>query len=185
MNNITYQLSAPDNKSNFLDDQLHPEDLCSFCGFLKDPENYFNPFVRIRNKSYDLSYTYDNRPIVSLRFKEFCLRQNYKHLDFKDFEHEPNFFHLKVDQIVKVDFEKSVRSTDHFCEQCKTWGGVYLNELILDRPYSSLGDGIYKTDIRFSGGNQKSPILVIGNETFQKLKREKIKGIICLPINSK
>lgn len=62
---------ASDNKSDFLtEEDIEQPPKCSKCGFFLDFDS-FNPFFKLKNKNYDVSYTYDLRCIVSLKFKEF------------------------------------------------------------------------------------------------------------------
>jgi hypothetical protein len=47
-----------------------------------------------------------------------------------------------------------------------------------------LRGGFYRTDLLFGYGNRKTPLIVIvGTETQEKLKREKIKGMYLDAIN--
>jgi hypothetical protein len=182
---IGYSISAQDNDSFYLEDEKHLDaESCIKCGFLLDPVNYFNPFFKIKKKNLDFSYTHDLRPIVSLRFKEFCIREGCTGIDFKEFEREPNFFHFKVKEVIEIDVSEGLFDFVKLCNICGNWEGVYTNckPLKLSKEYSELKDGFYRTDILFSYGNRKNPIFIIGIETFYKLKREKIKGLIIDPI---
>jgi hypothetical protein len=176
---IAYSISTHDNDSFFLEDEKNPAAaVCKACGFLINPTDYYNPYFTLKKKILDFSYTHDLRPIVSLKFKEFCVRENYKDLVFKDFEREPNFFHFKVVQSVELDIEKSQPKYENRCEVCGNWEGVYMKNIVLKNLGGELKDGFYKTDVLFSHGNRKNPLIIVAPETYKKLKREKMKGLI-------
>jgi hypothetical protein len=175
---IGYYLSGDDNDSFFLDNGETPiAPNCSKCGFLVDPTTYFNPFFKVKRKNLDFSFTYEQRKIVSLRFKEFCIREGYKGLVFKEFEREANYFQFLANNMIEVDVERSNPRFENYCEVCGNYGGIYLRELYLKNCNEELQDGFYRTDLFFSGGNSKQPIFVISPKTYTKLKKEKIKGI--------
>lgn len=180
---IGYYLSANDNDSFFLEDEkdLH-EPTCPKCGYLLDCVNYFNPFFKVKRKNYDLSYTYDQRAIVSLRFKEFCVREGYEGLSFKSFEREPCFFQPIITREVEVDKERSKPRFENLCNLCGNFEGVYFKGLFLKDISEELKDEFYRTDILFSWGNRKNPLIIIAPKTYEKLKREKFKGLIFQPI---
>ena len=172
-------LSAHDNDSFFLEDEKNLIDpTCPRCGYLLDPVNYFNPFFRMKKKVLDFSYTHDLRPIASLRFKEFCIRENYRDLVFKDFERQLYFFHFIVNKIVELDIKRSQPRFENRCEACGNWKGTYLDNIFLKNINKELEDGFYRTDVLFSSGNRKSPLIIVAPETYKKIKREKFKGLI-------
>jgi hypothetical protein len=181
---VAYYLTAHDNDSFFLEDEKHPDaPICEKCGFLIDPVNYYNPYFRMKKKTLDLSYTHDLRPIASLKLKEFCKREGYRNLVFKDFEREPNFFQFIIKEIVELDIDKSQPKYENRCTVCGNWEGTYMQNIVIKYLSKELEDGFYRTDVLFSHGNRKNPLFIVGAGTFEKLKREKMKGLIFEPIN--
>lgn len=182
---VGYLLSAHDNGSFYLDVEK-PGDapVCTKCGFLLSPVDYFNPFFKIKRKTLDFSFTYDNRPIVSLKFKEFCIRNNYKNISFKSFEREGEFFQFFVKKTLVVDVEKSKLTYENYCDECGKWQGIFFKEISIISNLLGFDDEFYKTDLLFSQGNRKGAQFIIGVETYKKLKIEKMKGLIYDPITS-
>jgi hypothetical protein len=180
--NIGYYLSGDDNDSFFLEDDSLNSPICSKCGRLLDTVSYFNPLFKLKRKSYDFSFTYDQRKIASLKFKEFCVREAYDGLIFKEFEREPNFFQFIVNNVVEVDIERSKPRFENPCSACGKHDGIYLRDLFLKDIIEELGDGFYRTDLLFSEGNRKQPLFIVGPKTQAKLKKEKLKGVIFKPI---
>jgi hypothetical protein len=181
--NIGFYLSGNDNDSFFIEDEKHLDSpTCSKCGWLLDFINYFNPLFKLKRKTYDLSFTYDQRKIVSLKFKEFCIRERYSGLVFKEFEREPDFFHFIVNNVIEVDVERSKPRFEKRCDICGNYEGIYLREIFLKNVNKELQDGFYRTDLLFSEGDKKQPLFIVGPKTKDKLKKEKLKEIVFKPI---
>jgi hypothetical protein len=184
---IGYTIYGHDNDS-YMIDELAPVDAltCTQCGFLKDQRGYFhNPFFKLKKKVFDFSSPYDTGKIVSLKFKEFCVRENYKGIQFKEFEREAGFFQLVVNNIVEFDAKRAKTEFLDICPKCKNYQAVIgtVPPFLKKKP-EELADGFYRTDLVFGSGNSKNPLTLIGPDTAKKLKREKMKGIVYVPIES-
>lgn len=181
---IGYFLMGQDNDSYFLDlDNLYASK-CFKCECLLDSINYFNPSFKLKKRTYDLSYTYDGRCIVSLKFKEFCIRNGYQGLTFKVFEREPNFFLLNIKNEVEFDSEKSGTSFIKYCDVCLRYEEVVgFSPGYLKNVEKKLKDGFYRTNLLFGAGNSKHPIIIVAPETQSKLKAEKMKGVYIEPVS--
>jgi hypothetical protein len=151
---------------------------CEKCGYKLD-FGYINPKFRLKRKVYDLSFTYDHCCIVSLKFKEFCQREKYSGIKFGKFPLEPNYFYLTVESIVKFEtIEEGIRY-ENLCEKCGNYESIVApGPTFIKDAEEPLGDGLYRTDLVFGSGNEKNPLLIIGIETYKKLKREKFKGLV-------
>lgn len=175
---LAYFAIGQDNDYYFLDDDNLFAPTCNSCGYLLDFLGYFNPSFKLKRKIYDMSYTYDGRCIVSVRFKEFCEREGYQGLKFKVFEREPNFFLLIVDNEVKFDSERKGTEFINYCNECGNYESVtgfspgYLKDV-----YEELTEGLYRTDLLFGTGNSKHPFIIVAPETKRKMLRESLKGL--------
>ena len=65
--------------------------------------------------------------VISLRFKELCLREKYKGTIIKEFEREPKFFQFIVDNV--VDIERGEPTLTEFCPNVK----IIKKQLLLVR----------------------------------------------------
>lgn len=179
---IGYFIRGDDNDSFMLPGEQEDPPLCPACGFIVNSE-FHNPFFRLKKKTFDFSHPYDIGNIVSLRFKEFCLRENYPMIAFKEFERQPGFFQLIVDNVLKFDIS---RANTEFGKKCGVCGRydftVGFEPTHLQGVEHPLEDGFYKTDILFGSGNGKNALTIIGIQTYEKLKREKMKGISFNPL---
>ena len=41
-----------------------------------------------------------------------------------------------------------------------------------------LKDGFFRSDILFGSGNERSPLIFVGEDTYKKIKRDKLKGFV-------
>ena len=180
---FAYFLLGQDNNSFFLDSKNLLAPTCSKCGYLYDLINYFNPSFKLKRRTNDISYTYDGRCIVSLRFKEFCKREGYVGLTFKVFEREPNFYLFQVDN--ELSFDSAVSKTEflEYCEECNNYKEIIgFSPGHLRSIGNRLSDGFYRTDLLFGSGNSKHPLIIVAPETKIKFEREKLQGGYLEPI---
>jgi len=180
---LGYILTGSDNDSFMLDDADISTQRCPTCKYLSD-FSYHNPFFKLKRKAYDYSHPYDIGSIVSLRFKEFCIREKYSATSFKEFEREPNFFQLVVTAIVQFDSAKSKTRLTGYCETCQNYEEAIMAFSYLKNDSTPLKDGFYRTDMVFGSKDCKNPLVIVGVETYQKLKREKMKGLYFEAINA-
>lgn len=87
-----------------------------------------------------------------------------------------------MENIVEVDSEKGKIEFQNYCEACGCYEGTYLTFIFLLEQCQELEDNFYKSNILFAHGNYKNPLIIIGPDTYRKLKREKMKGLYFDPI---
>lgn len=174
---IAYILFGYDNDTFMYEGVEHTSPpKCPKCGHLIDFD-YTNPYYQLKKKISDLSHPYDIGTIVSLKFKEFCERNRYN-VRFKELEREANFYQLVVIDKVEYDYERRKTKLTGFCDVCKNYEQAigaapgYLKHVT--RP---LLDGIYRTDLQFGAGDRKRYLIIVSPETYEKMKKEKFKGL--------
>jgi hypothetical protein len=179
---LGYCLYGQDNDSWMLEDGEPPQELkCNRCGLLIDFD-YSNPFYKIKRKTYDYSHPYDVGNVVSAKFREFCIREGYKNIVFKEFEWSPGFFQFYATKIVKFDIKRSGTSLSKYCEVCKSYEEVIGSSPPFLDSQTVLSEGFYRTDLLFGSKNAKNSIIIVDPLTQQKIKREKMKGLVFKPI---
>jgi len=180
---VGYSIFGQDD-DNYMIDEQSVLDLCPRCGFLKKFD-YHNPSYKVKRKNYDYFHPYDQGTIVSLRFKEFCLREGYHDILFKELERSIDFFQFFSERIVLVDATRTKMELNNFCPVCGNYEESTGSEpTYLLNVTKALDDGFYRTDKVFGSRNSKNPLIIVGPETHRKLKREKMKGLIYFPIES-
>lgn len=149
---------------------------CPECGCLLDP--YYRS-LRIDFKSkLDFSSTYEGIFIVSKRFKEYIQIEGYQNVIFYPVNEMNNFFYFQtLNNYIKINVEKSGIIIKEKCTACnypkEIIGGVNIF-LYQETP---LSDGFYTTDTYWRTHYIYWPELIIGLETYEKLKAQKFKGL--------
>ncbi|QTE23355.1 hypothetical protein [Polaribacter cellanae] len=137
-----------------------------------------NPQYKLKKKQYDLSHTYDGYTIVSERFKQFCLKNNFKGLVFSPLPNDKNFYVFRSNNIFEIDPIRRKVKFDRYCDKCKRFTSVAGGTPAFSK-YSDkkLKNTIYRSDIEFGGIYELSPFLIISLEVFELIRKEKFKGI--------
>ncbi len=166
-----------DNDSFMIDPDDPNIPKCDKCGFVTD-YLYISPTFEIVRKVYDFSYTYDNRCIVSNKFKEFCIRFNYSGLKFRKLPNNDDFYYFIVNNIVEVDKVRKKYIYEKYCDKCNNYESITPGTPVflknVDQP---LVNGFYATDVWAGSCNGKVPDIIVSPDTQKRIKKEKIKGV--------
>jgi hypothetical protein len=164
------------------DDERHPNAAtCSKCSYLLNFD-YYNPNFKIKRKVFDLSHCWDTGIIISLKFKEYLVRQKYSRLDFLNFNNDNLFYQLFLKNEVELDpIKRDVRFINK-CLVCNNYDEVIGATPCFLKNEMPLEDGLFKSNLYFGSGNRKEPIILVGTETKEKMKKEKLKGLTFEPI---
>ncbi len=173
---IGYDITGPDNRCHIYFEAAGLQ-RCAKCGF-KLEQTYVNPDLRIRPRTYDFSSTYDNCLIVSRRFKEFCVRFGYTEVICHPLPSDKDFYFLEVKNIIPFDVERGNIRFSNYCDECGNFESITpAYPVFLKNVVEPLKDGFYRTDLVFASGDEKEPLIIVGVETYEKLKREKFHGL--------
>ncbi len=168
-----------------LDGKPHPA-LCTCCGrILKRFDVPASP--RIKNKSLDISKTYDGYLLLSIRARSFfedllpdrmkfgapSPAQGLSVVDYESFEP------------IEVDQKKAKTTVGKFCQECRRYGEVLYGTLPGQSPRPAPlafetelhGTGLYRTDLEFGTTHGQSPQLIAGEEAAKALMREHLSGL--------
>lgn len=166
-----FSMSAPDSDSYFF--QGAPASLfCSECGSYLD-EPYLPKDLSVRPGFRDFGFTYDGRLLVSDRARSWFLRHASTELSFSEVNQSNKLFVLNA--IAKTKFDSDARMT-RFVNKCSLCGQyesiVGATPAFLALPDSIEDFGLYRTDIEFGSGKEKSPLFVVGPELRRLLESE-------------
>lgn len=173
---IGFAIIGHDNDSYMFETNDNIERCCK-CGLVLN-SNYINPKLVIKKRNLDFSYTYDNRCIVSKRFKDFCEKNDYTGTKFELLPNDSSFFVLNISNLLEVDKERKKFRSEKFCDSCNTYGTIVPGFPVILKTSQKLEDGFYATDTETGNGNSRSKIYIIGVETYKKIIKEKFKGIL-------
>jgi len=182
---LGYITFGQDNGSEMFSDLvgLAKPNKCGSCGFRTDYKQTNNLF-KIKRKNFDLSYTYDGIAIASLRFKEFCNRNNYNNILFKELEGSLGFYQMVIQNNL-IPFTANL--IEDYCDTCSQYRSVVDYGVNTEKLKEPLQDGFYQSDLLFGGrmgkhDNPLTPIIVIAPDTKEKIQKEGIKNLIFEPI---
>lgn len=171
-------ITASDNKryalQEFFDNNNRLK--CPECGSLLDP--YYRS-LRIDFKSnFDFSSTYKGVFINSWRFKDYIQSQGYDNVIFFPVNEKNDFFYFHVlNNVVKVDIAKSGIMYKAKCNTCNYPKDIYGGFETFIKQEEPLSDGFYTTDVYWRTHYCYRPRILIGLDTYQKLKEQKFKGL--------
>ena len=166
-----FSMSAPDSDSYFFQDA--PDALfCPECGSYLE-EAYLPSDLTVRPGFCDFGFTYDGRLLVSDRAREFLLHHASTGLSFREVNHADQLFVLEAAATTKFDSNARRTRFVNKCSECGHYESVVgATPAFLALPDSIEDYGLYRTDIEFGSGKEKSPLFVVGTELKRLLERE-------------
>jgi len=173
---LGYSISGPDNDS-YLNEELYGKNICECLKYIRNRENYISPELTIKKTKYDFSYTYDSATIVSQIFKDFCEKENFKNIEFHQLKRQKGFYLFKVNRIIKFDSKRRKTKFLEYNESCDEYNEVIGATPICLKENKELKTGFFRTDIEFGRGYAKGYDILVDIGTFEKMKKEKLKGL--------
>jgi len=128
-------------------------------------------------RKYDFGCSYDGVHVVSTRFKRVYEETGMTGLQFTP-PARPDLFAVKATAIVHYD--PTCRGTRFLnkCETCGQFSFVGLGTPIVLMPGTTVPPlGFAQTDLEFAEKDEKSPLLICGDEAGMLLKHAKLKGL--------
>ncbi|MCO5950074.1 hypothetical protein [Mucilaginibacter flavidus] len=173
---IGNDLSGPDNYSYMNQDQ-HEVNVCDCLDYVRNRRLHISPKFKLKKTQYDVSYTFDSYLIVSERFKDFCIQNNYENVVFYSLPNNPKKFFMDILNQKRYDLTIEGIRYIEFNPACGEYNEVVGAHPIYLEDSTPLADGFYRTDIEFGRSYAKGPLYMVGVETREKLKMEKFKGL--------
>lgn len=182
---LGYNLLAQDNGAHFFPDDVPDGILCPNCGTCLDYSWHPQELSFSKKKALrDVSYTYDGRLIVSRKFKDFCTNQQYRGIQFHKVFHEPELYYLFPERILPFDSERRKTRFVNKCEICGGYESIVGADPTFLRCTAAVSDGIFRSDLAFASGKEKFPVVIVGPETYGKMKAARLTGLIIEKIES-
>ena len=172
---IAFHLSRPDNGSHMFGD---PDvERCPRCGYVLD-RNYVSHSLRVRDRRWDFGFTYDNVPIVSRRFSDYCAGLNLPGLELIPLPADQGF--VVFQPIVTVPFDAERRKTrfENRCDACEEFESVVgATPAFLRLANLPHDDGVFRTDLEFGSGDERQPLIIASPSVASRLRDESFNGI--------
>ena len=177
-----------DYKTKWIKPEDYSKVLCSNCKRIL-VENYFNNDVKVQKMKNDFLLVADGGNIfVSDRVRQFISDHNYQGVEMIKLDSMDETYKFMCCNFIEV--KKELLDYSDKCEMCGEYisisAGKYF-QTIKKKLYSTwidvkVDDGFYFTDIKLGEHTQKAHDFLIGIETYNKMKRAKLKGFITIPL---
>jgi len=151
---LGYLMVAPDNDS-YMNPEMYESNICKCLDYIKNRHLHLNPNFELVKKSYDISSTYDSYLIVSNRFREFCLNQEYLGISFYPIPNYPDNFYFDIQRIVRYDAKRRETRFLEYNSECEEYNEVVGATPVCLVDNQTLPDGFFRTDIEFGGSYAK------------------------------
>ena len=176
------EIFRPANSGQFFDWRFgspevpHPA-TCDQCG-RKVNRDYVSETFRVRRRASDLVATYDGYLLVSRRFKEYCVHQKFPGTVFVPLPADAQFLWLRSNRMLPFDVEARRTRKGDFCDVCRAFHTVAgATPAFLTGVSEPIPEGFYRTDVEFGSGHEQSPLIIVANQTFDRLLSQGFKGI--------
>lgn len=156
-----YTLSAPDCDKHYF--EFAPSSLfCPECDSYVGAEE-FVPQLDLRQCKLDFCFTCDGQLLVSQRGMA-CLSQHCSTpLRFATVDESAGFHSLSVESKVAFDYVRRKTKFERKCPVCGNYESIVgATPAFILRSDKVHEMGMYRTDICFGSGREKSPIIVVG-----------------------
>lgn len=172
---VAKELSAYDAEYMYKDWNIMPE-VCPYCHskFKSVPDiNY-----RVKKRKFDAYYTYDGFFIVSEKFKKFCEMNKYKNLVFESLKSKGYYFFEPQSFFYTNIFWHPFNKLGYWCDKCKNYSEVSGGVLKDEKFILESDDFIMRTDTFRGSFESKSPEIIVGLKTMEKMKEFGLKGLV-------
>ena len=152
-----------------------------FCPRCQDPvdSDYAPADLGVTVMHHDIVATADGHDIVSQKFKDFCVRIALPNISFVRVNRTPPLYDFRVGQVITYDMDCAPPRLEKQCPNCDRYesvvGPVFSCLKGIDFPILR---GLFRTDLEFASGREKRPILIVGLETADLFRKEKLKGVL-------
>jgi hypothetical protein len=171
-----FELLAPDNDLYFFRGRLDVT-RCVSCGELTKKWEEDLSSVPIPDRgSYDVSYSYDGVLVVSTRFREVVELEGIAGVEFRPLQ--AGLF--SAASVTVVPFDAKARETrfENRCPNCRRYESVVGATPVFLMPGAVVpDDGVVRTDLEFGSGDEKTPVLLCGDEAAKRLRGHKLRGL--------
>lgn len=183
---LYFVATCPDNGSYWLGDESRAR--CPECGS-KTTRNVAGEDFYLKKKSYDISMTYDGFYIASEAFRQACnAAQIQNRVAFEeippDKRYSSKFYRVEVIDQLSVDVALSRPEFGEKCGSCGQFKYVVGAKDYFISPLSSLGAGIWRTDLEFADGVEKFYKIIVGVVTAERLTKASLRGLELRPVRN-
>ncbi|MEM5948985.1 hypothetical protein WKV44_10600 [Spirochaetia bacterium 38H-sp] len=177
-----------DYKTRWIKEEDYDEVVCEECHSLL-VDDYFNDDVKLQKMKYDFLWVADGANIfVTEKVKQFIIDNGYTGIELRPLRTMEGVYNLKCNNLITI--EKELLDYGKKCNKCGEYTSIttgqysifYKNKWYYTYVKEKVKDGFFITDLKFGEHTYKSPELIIGTETYKKMKKAHLKGFIAAPL---
>lgn len=128
-------------------------------------------------RKHDVGTSYDGVQIFSRRTKTVYEQAKMTGLKFIPLAH-PELFAVQATTIVHYDSVRRGTQFEKLCNVCGRYRSIIGANPVYLKPGTSVSAlGFARTDLEFASGDEKSPLLICGDEAATILRAAKLKGL--------
>lgn len=156
-----FTISAPDCNAHYFEGAPQRA-FCPGCDSYIGADE-FVPMLNLSRCKLDFCFTFDGRFLVSRRAKAYLSKHCTTALNFVAVDVPKTYYRLSVESSVVFDTARRSTRFEKKCELCGNFQSIVgaTPAFILD-PDKVEEMGMYRTDLSFGSGREKSPIFVVG-----------------------
>ena len=158
--------------------------LCSQCNQCLDDSYVPSRIKATKTNRYDVWATYDNRIIVSDRFRRFCEESGFLGCTFRQIGDGKFYVLWVLNSTAHFDRDRAPLEYGDECSSCGRYEFVVgaIPTFIVESELAD--DRFYATDMRFGAGLELSPQFIVGSELANRLRGERFKDLTLLDVHS-
>jgi hypothetical protein len=177
---VAYNFGGHDGDAFFFEDRK-ASIFCPICGTLLD-RDFLPEGVRPRKK-WDVCSSYENRTIVTERFKKWCESRKFDGLVFRQVCETPPYYVLEPSNVLRFDPRRA--RFENKCAACGNYESIVLaGPFALLNVQAPIEEGFFRTDLEFGSRWEKSPLIVVGVRTMDAIKQERFRLVEFEPIEA-
>jgi hypothetical protein len=177
-----YRLSGPWGRGYFFAPEALKRVSCAACEHVLC---VYLPGNVVLKAYFDYANTYDCRPVVSERFRRYCVRLRLPGVRFVEVNRRRKLHWLVADRVVPHSRDRRDVRFGRACRRCKYHPNFLVEAPTLDRRHSTLRRGFWRTDIMFGDMMIAHPIVMVDIDTARRLRRRKFTGLKLIPVTAR
>lgn len=176
---LGYELSGPWGRGYFFEPEALANVSCPLCEHVIGE---YQPRNVVLKAYFDYSYTYDCRPIVSDRFRRYCVRLRLPGVRFIEVNRRRKLHWLVADRIVRHSRDRRDVRFGRACRRCKYRPKFLVEAPTLDRRGRTLRLGFWRSDLMFGDMMIAHRIVMVDIDTARRLRQRRFTGLKLLPV---
>jgi len=177
---LGYHLLSTDARDRLYGDDFefgpNPKDKCLKYRCIYDINYLPNNFKISRNAKSDFLITYEGINLVTKNVIEFCKKNRYTNIEFIRLPNDDRYYWMKPHADVEFDFKRRGTEFLWYSKKCKGYREIIGADPVCLKKNKPLGDNFYRTDLSFGSIDGKHPLILMGTETFNKIKKSGLRG---------